>query len=272
MMRRFTNQHNLHRPTVTRFATSFITLSQFHKQQNNLRKMVTSEEWNASKWPKEAGGKKLQTYLLQDTFWRHILYALKVTGPLVCVLRMVDGERKPPMGYIYAAMDKAKEAIANSFNLREEQYKKIFEIIDRRWDCQLHRPLHAAGHFLNPAIQYEHPDDVLCAEVENGLYKYIERLRQRSKKSPAEWWSCYGSSAPYLKNFAIKVLSLTCSATGCERSWGVFQLQSDTTDPILLEEIDESNDWLLGRMDGNSSDEDNDLVFEDDDLTWRVVS
>ncbi|XP_024011329.1 uncharacterized protein LOC112086592 [Eutrema salsugineum] len=327
-MRRFTNQHNLHRPAVTRFATSFITLSQFHKKQNNLRKMVTSEEWNASKWPKEAGGKKVQTYLLQYTFWRHILYALKVTGPLVSVLRMVDGERKPPMGYIYAAMDKAKEAIANSFNLREEQYGKVFEIIDRRWDCQLHRPLHAACYFLNPAIQYEHPDDLRCAEVENGLYKCIERLvleqeiqdkildeldafknatgifgntmakRQRSKKSPAEWWSCYGSSAPNLKNFAIKVLSLTCSATGCERSWDVFQLlhtkrrnrlaqsrlndmvfvkynralqrrykRSDTTDPILLEEIYESNEWLLGRMDGNSSDEDNALVFEDDDLT-----
>ena len=58
MMRRFTNQRNLHRPAVTRFATSFITLAQYHKQKANLRKMVTSEEWNQSKWPKDAGGKK----------------------------------------------------------------------------------------------------------------------------------------------------------------------------------------------------------------------
>jgi len=42
MMRRFTGQRNLHRPVVTRFATSFITLSSIHKQKNNLRKMVTS--------------------------------------------------------------------------------------------------------------------------------------------------------------------------------------------------------------------------------------
>ncbi|CAN7057732.1 unnamed protein product, partial [Brassica rapa subsp. trilocularis] len=39
MMRRFTNQKNLHRPAVTRFATSFITMTQFHLQQANLKKM-----------------------------------------------------------------------------------------------------------------------------------------------------------------------------------------------------------------------------------------
>ncbi|KAI3720611.1 hypothetical protein L2E82_31601 [Cichorium intybus] len=40
---------------------------------------------------------------------------------------------------------------------------------------------------------------------------------------PAEWWATYGSSAPHLQKFAIRVLSLTCSATSCERNWGVFQ-------------------------------------------------
>ena len=44
MMRRFTGQRNWHRAAVTRFATSFITLSSIHKQKNNLRKMVTSQE------------------------------------------------------------------------------------------------------------------------------------------------------------------------------------------------------------------------------------
>ncbi|KAJ0255168.1 hypothetical protein HA466_0099650 [Hirschfeldia incana] len=97
MMRMFTNQHNLHRPAVTRFATSFITLSQFHIQQSNLKKMVTSDEWNKRKWPKEAGAKKLKQYILQDTFWRNVAYALKLTGPLVKVLRMVDGDKKPAM-------------------------------------------------------------------------------------------------------------------------------------------------------------------------------
>ncbi|XP_057769513.1 uncharacterized protein LOC130989561 [Salvia miltiorrhiza] len=295
--------------------------------------MVTSEEWIASKWQKDAGGRKMTSIILQDTFWRNVLYALKLVGPLVKVLRMVDGDKKPAMGYIYEAMDRAKKAIAKSFGHKEERYKEAFEIIDKRWDCQLHRPLHAARYFLNPEIYYDNPEGVSCQEVEKGLYESIQRLvrdeatqdkimveldayknatglfgnamaiRHRKMKSPADWWSCYGSSSPNLKSFAIKVLSLTCSATGCERNWSVFQhlhtkkrnrlaqdrlnhlvyvkynrtlerryKRKDTIDPILLEEIDDSNEWLLGHMDEDSSNEDNDLVFGDDNLTWSAVS
>ncbi|CAN7093292.1 unnamed protein product [Brassica rapa subsp. narinosa] len=174
MMRRFTNKHNLHRPAVTRFATSFITMSQFHIQQANLKKMVTSDDWNKSKWPKEAEAKKMKQYILQESFWRNVAYALKLTGPLV--LGMVDGDTKPAMVYIYAAMDRDKEAIARSFKMKQEKYENVFEIIDRRWNCQLHQPLHAAGYFLNPAIHYANPEDVCCEEVETGLYNCINRL------------------------------------------------------------------------------------------------
>jgi len=45
--------------------------------------------------------------------------------------------------------------------------------------------------------------------------------------------------------------------------------ESTSRDPILLKDIDESNEWLLGIMEG--SDED-DLVFEDDTLTWAAVA
>ncbi|XP_020874199.1 uncharacterized protein LOC110226587 [Arabidopsis lyrata subsp. lyrata] len=241
---------------------------------------------------------------------------------------MVDGEKKPPMGYIYAAMDRAKETIMRSFTMRDENYKAAFKIIDRRWECQLHRPLHAAGYYLNPEFHYSN-EDIGCEEVLKGFYACIERLtptieiqdkiiaeldafknttglfgipmaiRLRKSQSPAEWWSSYGSSTPNLRKFAIKVLSLTCSATGCERNCGVFQLlhtkrrnilnqsrlndmvfvkynralqrrykRKDTVDPIVLDEIDECNEWLTGTVESNNED---DLVFEDDNLTWNVV-
>ncbi|XP_013620220.1 PREDICTED: uncharacterized protein LOC106326833 [Brassica oleracea var. oleracea] len=334
MMRKFTKQRNLHRPAITRFATSCITMTQFLKQQKPLRDMVNSAEWSESKWPKEAGARKVRQYLMQASFWKNIRRALKIMTPLVKVLRMVDGEKKPAMGYIYAAMDRAKETIERDFKWNKEKYEEAFEIIDKRWQCQLHHPLHAAGYFLNPSIHYKYPDDVRCAEVEGGLYNCIARLvpntetqdkimteldsfkdasgifghdmaiRQRDIKAPAEWWFCYGSSAPNLRSFAVKILSLTCSATGCERNWSVFQLLHTkkrnrlaqhrlnnmvfvkynralkrrslrsvcaTRDPILLDEIDDSNEWLIGRMDGDSSDND-DLVWGDDDLSWNDVS
>ena len=44
----------------------------------------------------------------------------------------------------------------------------------------------------------------------------------------AEWWTLFGASAPNLKKFAVKVLSLTCSASGCERNWSIFENVSNS--------------------------------------------
>ncbi|XP_057791194.1 uncharacterized protein LOC131008327 [Salvia miltiorrhiza] len=144
LLRRFTNKRELVRPAVTRFATSFLSLERIHKEKTNLRKMFTSEEWTQNKLSKEAKGKQATKIALMPSFWKNIVYTLKVMAPLVRVLRLVDGEKKPAMGYIYEAMEKAKEAIAKSFQNNESRYKEVFAIIDNRWDCQLHRPLHAA--------------------------------------------------------------------------------------------------------------------------------
>ncbi|RVW44197.1 hypothetical protein CK203_089456 [Vitis vinifera] len=66
----------------------------------------------------------------------------EVSGPLVRVLCLVDGENKASMGYIYEAMNRVKDAIVGSLNGNEDKYKEIFKIIDKRWEIQLHRFLH----------------------------------------------------------------------------------------------------------------------------------
>ncbi|KAK4426614.1 hypothetical protein Salat_1430100 [Sesamum alatum] len=47
-----------------------------------------------------------------------------------------------------------------------------------------------------------------------------------------------------------------------------------TIDLIALDERDEFNEWMLGRLNTNSDDdiEENARVFEDDDLTWAYVA
>ncbi|XP_073285048.1 uncharacterized protein [Primulina huaijiensis] len=187
------------------------------------------------------------------------------------------------------------------------------------------------GIFLNPEFFYSNSNIENDNEVVTGLYKCIARMcetdelqdkimdqlpmykraeglfgmsmavRQRNKKSPAEWWLAYGCSTPELQVFAVKVLSLTCSSSACERNWSVFEhLHSkrrnrleqkklndlvyikynralrrrydmrDMIDPISLADIDDSNEWLMGGLNNNSGDE-NDLVFDDDSLTWGEV-
>ncbi|KAH1242508.1 hypothetical protein GmHk_07G019820 [Glycine max] len=253
-MRKFTQKTELVRHGVTRFATTFLTLQRLHKQKANLRRMFTSDEWLKSKAAKEPKGKQATDVVLMPSFWNDVDYALKAMGPLVRVLRLVDNEKKKPaMGFIYEAMDRAKEAIQRAFNNNEGKYKDILAIIDKRWDCQLHHPLHAAGYYLNPKFFYTNPNIDNDNEVVDGLYKCIDKLSEdddfvvevhkqllvykragerfgmtaamkaRTEISPVKWWKLYGGKTPHLQTIVIKVLSLTYSSSGCERNWSTFE-------------------------------------------------
>ena len=79
------------------------------------------------------------------------------------------------MPYIYEAMDRAKKAIEKNFD-EERKHKKIFGIIDERWNVQLHRPLHATGYYLNPTFFYSNESIRQDNEVIEGLYACIESL------------------------------------------------------------------------------------------------
>jgi hypothetical protein len=175
LMRQFTSRELL-RPVVTRFATSFLTLQSIHRQKANLRKMFTFDKWTTSKNAKEEKGKKVATIIMMPSFWNKVVYILKATSPLVRVLRLVDSEKRPAMGYIYEAMDRAKEAVMKAFNNNAEKFGPICDIIDKRWDCQLHRPLHVAGFFLNPDFSYENQNLDFDSEVMNGFYNVLAKL------------------------------------------------------------------------------------------------
>jgi hypothetical protein len=42
------------------------------------------------------------------------------------------------------------------------------------------------------------------------------------EKHVALWWESFGEDCKELQRLAIRVLSSTCSATGCERNWSIF--------------------------------------------------
>ncbi|XP_039123453.1 uncharacterized protein LOC120260074 [Dioscorea cayenensis subsp. rotundata] len=249
----YSKKKELKRPGVTRFATSFLTLKSIDDSKLALRAMFASEEWARCSYSSKMEAKKVEAiFLLDDKFWKSIKYCLKCASPLIKVLRLVDGDAKPTMGYIYEAMDRAKEQIAQNFNCQKARYERIWHIIDTRWDLQLHRPLHVAGYFLNPKFQYSDSSNA-DMEVKMGLYKTIEKMYPdlatrikidqqlekfkkaeglfgmsmailtREKKQPALWWESYEEECKELQNLAIRVLSLTCSATGCERNWSTFE-------------------------------------------------
>ncbi|KAL0461334.1 UNVERIFIED_CONTAM: hypothetical protein Slati_0021000 [Sesamum latifolium] len=239
IMRDFTKNREMVRPAKTRFATAFLTLKRFHVQKENLRKMFTFERWTKSRYAREAQGKLVAGYILMPFFWNHILHIIKIAGPLVKVLRLVDGERKPPMGYIYEAMDRAKEAIAASFSNIEEKYKDVFALIDARWNVQLHRPLHATSYYLNPEFYYSNPNVEQDEEVMQGLYACIWRV-----VSTTELQDKIIDELPKYKKAGLFGMP--------------FAIRHRTTKAPGSLTLD--------------SDEENATVFEDDDLTWGDVA
>jgi len=109
LLRQFTNKRELVRHVVKRFATSYLSLQRLHQEKGNLRKMFTSDEWSNNKLSKEANGREATKIVLMPSFWNQVVFTLKVMAPLVHVLRLVDGERKVAMGYIYEAMEKPRK-------------------------------------------------------------------------------------------------------------------------------------------------------------------
>ena len=116
----------------------------------------------------------------------------------------------------------------------------------------------------------------------------------------AQWWEAFGGQCPELQRFAIRILSQTCSASGCERNWSVFERihtkkrnrldqkrlndlvfvqynlrlrrnhllnKRPDSDPIVLEDIDPTSDWVVeSRLPEFDPDEDLDEIDVGDPL------
>ena len=116
MLKTFTKGRDLIRPAITRFATSYLTLACLSEQKGALITMFNSNEWKSSKFANTKDGKRLENIVMDSNFWKDISTCLKAACPLVKVLRLVDLDDKPAMGFLYEAMDRAKEKIQLNFD------------------------------------------------------------------------------------------------------------------------------------------------------------
>ena len=144
LMKLYTKDRDLLRPGITRFATEFISIESLIRYEQDLKRMCTTTEWR--EFNKERSRRsvrdKVSNLILTDRFWKKAREVQNIMDPLVRVLKIVDQDKKPTLSIIYEAMDRAKLAIKAS----NKNWKKYWDIIDRRWEGQLHRHLHAAGN------------------------------------------------------------------------------------------------------------------------------
>ncbi|PKA63141.1 hypothetical protein AXF42_Ash007937 [Apostasia shenzhenica] len=246
ILKKYTNGKELLLPIQSHAAMNFVALKSLACLQDELRTLVTSEEWIESPYSKKPDGVAVANLVVSLPFWNSCAVIVRITEPLVRLLKLVESNKRPAMGYIYMGLYQAKEIIKREF-MKKSDYLPYWEVIDWRWARQLPRPLHAAGFFLNPQLFYSTQREI-SNEISSGMLDCIERLvpepkiqdkiqkelnsyriadrdfsrkiavRARHTLLPAEWWSTYGGSCPNLTRLAIRILSQTCSSRGPDRN------------------------------------------------------
>ncbi|CAN1317768.1 hypothetical protein LINPERPRIM_LOCUS30557 [Linum perenne] len=253
MLKEFTKGRKLFRPTVTRFATAYLTLGFRSEHKGDLMSMFSSETWRKNTFLSTQEEKRIQGIALNNRFWTSVLTCLRAAIPLMKFLRLFDSDESPLMPFLYLELNQAMEKIKSYFSNIEKRYKLVLNIVEKRWNDQMSRPLHYVAYWLNIKVHLSANFNPTKKKLKLDLYDYVERLskdRDESltimqqldtfhhargmfssyesmqlldRKHPADWWSSFGDDVPNLKKFAIRILSFTCCVSGCERNWSVFE-------------------------------------------------
>lgn len=148
-MKEFTDGRDLTRPGITRFATQFVMLESVVRHKSALLEMFDSTKWLSSRYGQMTDDLAVEVRGLLSknpsssvaAFWDKADDIIKLQEPILKVLRLVDGDVQPTMGFIYEAMERCKMAIKRDC----PYYKAYWKMVDKRWNFQLHTDLHAAG-------------------------------------------------------------------------------------------------------------------------------
>ncbi|KAF1879810.1 hypothetical protein Lal_00039682 [Lupinus albus] len=252
LMKKYTEGRQIVRPDITRFATKFLQLQAIVDQKQGLNQMFNSEEFKKSKFYKQNNGPTLEArkIVLDHEFWSRAIDILKVFEPIVKVLRLMDGDTIPTIGFLYEAIDRAKQSIQKLYRYHS-QYN---DIVDKRWKF-MHSDLHSTVIFFSRNSNME-----LNMELMSIKKHLMEQVINKSEtfgtpQAEAAWsrmnpvylkhflrWMIFGSCSPELHTFiqrkGIKLLNQTTSATNCERIWSTLFIQRKGIDLHIIGCID----------------------------------
>ncbi|CAA0826329.1 hAT dimerisation domain-containing protein / transposase-related [Striga hermonthica] len=173
-MRQFTEGKEIIRPGVTKFASAFLTLNSILEKKDELRKMVVHSKWDTLREVKSKKGKDATATMMNPDFWKAVKMCLKVFEPLVKVLRLVYGDVKPSMGFLFGELVKAKREIKQAYGNVESRYKDVMDIIEKKMKGRLDSPLHVSAYLLNPYYSYSDNSIFDDGTITEGFITYVE--------------------------------------------------------------------------------------------------
>jgi hypothetical protein len=151
--------------------------------------------------------KDAPTTLMDANFWKGVTLCLKVFEPLVSLLRLVDGDAKPSLAWLYGEMLKAKTKIKEAFGNNEKNYRETIAIIDKKLKGRLDSPLHKTAYLLNPHYTYANKDIFDDSSMTVALMKCAEQYfgedEISAKKMINDEWLLYENmEGPFKKKLA----------------------------------------------------------------------
>ncbi|MQL68097.1 hypothetical protein Taro_000413 [Colocasia esculenta] len=205
--------------------------------------MFRGDKWLQNTFAGTSDGKKVEDIVNSSNFWDRVFKLVQIIEPLYEVLRVVDGDRRPSIGLVYAKLEAAKKKIRE---VSPRYAHLVLDVVEDRWDRQMTYYLHPAYHYTHE-LAYE--DDLTVAftrvverlsrspvqaadaiDEMKSFRKAIEGFAEpsaiagRERVEGADWWFNFGHTVPTLRKVAVKILSQTSSSSGCERNWSTFAL------------------------------------------------
>lgn len=108
----------------------------------------------------------------ESGFWKELVDILKATYPIVCLLRLLDGN-KPCLSLVYSQMHRSIQSVEELTDKGVAWAAEAKTFVERRWEY-LHSDFHAAAYALDPRyIEHVNDLDQYCME---GLFRVFRRM------------------------------------------------------------------------------------------------
>lgn len=149
--------------------------------KEDLQEIVNTREYASKRYDTEVGDINVKRIIMDNAgFWSEVVRILRVSVPLVKLLRLCDNQAKEVIGKVYHLMFQAGEALkemAERGTVPWAEQAAFFH--ERRWEY-LHGRMHAAGYALDPEFLYHGDGGALDHATMQGLIEVIERLSLRT--------------------------------------------------------------------------------------------
>jgi hypothetical protein len=159
---------------ITKSVSDFLTLQSLLRHRSKLKQMFHSPEYVSSSYANRSLSISCVEILNDDELWRAVEEIAAVSEPLLRVMRDVSGG-KAAIGYIYESMTKVMDSIRTYYIMDEGKCKSFLDIVEQKWQVELHSPLHSAAAFLNPSIQYN-PDIKFLSTIKKEFFNVLDKV------------------------------------------------------------------------------------------------